>query len=377
MNKEYLLSIVVPTKNRYKYLKYLIQLIKGFQSDDIELVIQDNTEDNKEILEFIEKEDFVHLRYFHSTDHLSVSQNSDLAILNSTGKYVCFIGDDDGVIRNIDAVLSDYDKKNIDCLIAPTIIYNWPDYIDNSRYKLSGVLMKSRSQKKETVIDTKKEFKAVVDGGFSTMGLLPKVYQAIVKRSKLDEVYKICSTYFPGPSPDMANSIALYSVCKSVYYTEKPLVITGQCKSVGGGERMMAGNLKSIKEIPFLPENVEQIWDKKLPMLWCSDTVWPASARTSCLQMGIPCDFNYEMIYAKFVYHHPKYRNEINDIASPIRFYYYLNRIKIADILSFIKVRISSILSNNQIVGDFRVYRNIQNIIDAETRIYDNAYEEI
>ena len=47
----YLLSIVVPTKNRYYYLKSLIKLVQSFNSNEIELVVQDNTENNSEILE--------------------------------------------------------------------------------------------------------------------------------------------------------------------------------------------------------------------------------------------------------------------------------------------------------------------------------------
>lgn len=75
----YLLSLVVPTKNRYPYLKHLIQYIKSFNSDKIELVIQDNATDNAEIVGFIKEEDFVHLKYYHTKESISVGLNSDKA----------------------------------------------------------------------------------------------------------------------------------------------------------------------------------------------------------------------------------------------------------------------------------------------------------
>jgi len=46
------LSIVIPTKDRYDYLESLIELISGFESDEIEIVIQDNTYDNREIIDY-------------------------------------------------------------------------------------------------------------------------------------------------------------------------------------------------------------------------------------------------------------------------------------------------------------------------------------
>ena len=48
--KSPLLSIVVPTKNRYYYLLKLIELVESIGSPELELVIQDNSDDNDEFL---------------------------------------------------------------------------------------------------------------------------------------------------------------------------------------------------------------------------------------------------------------------------------------------------------------------------------------
>lgn len=99
-----LLSIVIPTKDRYEYLIQLIELIESFKSDDIEIVIQDNTKENKDILSFVHKRLSENFRYSHVSEQLTISENSDRAIRNSTGEYVCFLGDDDGM-----------HKRNINC----------------------------------------------------------------------------------------------------------------------------------------------------------------------------------------------------------------------------------------------------------------------
>ena len=99
--KQPLLSLVIPTKDRYYYLKYLIMLVDSFNFDDFEMVIQDNTCDNLEILKFLEGYQYSFVKYYHTKEQLSVKENSDLAILHSSGEYVCFIGDDDGITRYI------------------------------------------------------------------------------------------------------------------------------------------------------------------------------------------------------------------------------------------------------------------------------------
>ena len=87
-----LLSIVVPTKDRYQYLKVLISLIDSFKSDEIELVIQDNSEDNKDFLLFLSEGDYSFINYNYTKGQIPMSTNSDKAILNSNGEYICFIG---------------------------------------------------------------------------------------------------------------------------------------------------------------------------------------------------------------------------------------------------------------------------------------------
>ena len=43
---ETLLSIIVPTKNRYFYLKEMINMFQSYSNKSTELIIQDNSTDN-------------------------------------------------------------------------------------------------------------------------------------------------------------------------------------------------------------------------------------------------------------------------------------------------------------------------------------------
>ena len=54
-----LLSIVVPTKNRYIYLFELIKLLASFKRTDFEMVIQDNSTNNKQFIDNINLSVFI------------------------------------------------------------------------------------------------------------------------------------------------------------------------------------------------------------------------------------------------------------------------------------------------------------------------------
>lgn len=314
----YLLSIIVPTKDRYEYLKPLIELIKSFNSDEIELVIQDNTKNNSEILKFIQSLSFVHLKYFHTTEQISVAYNSDLAILNSTGKYVCFIGDDDGVSQHIISAVHFMEEKNIDVLKTAICSYKWPSYNFSRIANFSGVLMMSIYDKKLRKLNPKQELIRTLREGGNEVAFLPKVYHNIAARSTLDKIYDIGNTYFPGPSPDMANAVAMSFVTTNFCFLDFPVVIPGNSIRTGGDAQKYKGQCAPINEIPFLPTNTERDWEYFIPKVWSSETILPESACKALKYMGeerfIEEYLDKEKLLARFITGH----SELRKLAFPL-----------------------------------------------------------
>jgi glycosyltransferase involved in cell wall biosynthesis len=281
-----LLSIIVPTKDRYEYLKPLISLIHSFHSEDIELVIQDNTKVNTEILNFISDCDYKNLNYFHTIEQLSVARNSDLAILNSTGEYVCFIGDDDGVCAHIVSAVKWMASKNIDALKSTMTAYKWPSYNLSKVANFSSVLMMGFYDNNYKKIDAVEELKRSLSEGGNGIALLPKVYHSIAKRSTLDKIYDIGETYFPGPSPDMANSVAMSFVVENFVYLNFPVIIPGNALRTSPDAKKYQNQSPLLSEIPFLPKNTEKQWETFIPKVWTSQTIMPESACKSLKYMG-------------------------------------------------------------------------------------------
>lgn len=302
---KYLLSIVVPTKDRYSHLKHLINLIEGFGLEEIELIIQDNTFDNSEILSFLEGKTFAGLKYFHSSTQLPILENVDRAILNSTGEYVCFIGDDDGVFPNIVDCVKWMKRNQIDALRPAITVFNWPDFFGSEK-KDGGELYYDNFTSDVECIRPLDSLRQMAGRGFPHIYTIPKVYQGIVKRSCLDEIYKVGETFSPGPSPDMATAVALSFVVKKFVSIQIPVIIVGQSDGVGGGERKLKGKVKDIEQVSFLPKNAKENWEKRIPKVWCTQTVWPESAVKSIRYMNSEYvnHVDFECILARFIHTH-------------------------------------------------------------------------
>lgn len=304
-----LLSIVIPTKDRYNYLECLLELIYGFKSDQIEVVLQDNTNDNTEILRFMDEKKYPNLVYNHIAHQIPISQNCDKAIKKSTGKYVCFIGDDDGVTRFIEDCVRWMDQNNVEVVLPETISYYWPDAVYTVSGNTPGRLIIPEFTNKITKVSTQTVLKEIMDLGFINRGRLPLAYHGIVRRDTLEKIYNICGTYFPGQSPDIANGVALSLVTDSYYHVSFPIVIPGAGSRHGGDIGKMKNHAAEIDDVPFLSPTAKKEWEKQIPRIWTGETIWCESAVKALRNMGhaeMVKDVNFEVMYAYFIaYHYP------------------------------------------------------------------------
>lgn len=127
LSKTPLVSIVIATYNRYEYLYDCVDSIRSIDSDDLEIIIQDNTEDNKAFAEYISSLNDDRIKYSHKKEHVSVVDNYDMGIIRATGDYVCMIGDDDSICSNILKAASYLKENNIEGCTFPFPGFYWPD----------------------------------------------------------------------------------------------------------------------------------------------------------------------------------------------------------------------------------------------------------
>lgn len=308
---EKLLSIVVPTKNRYPYLFKLIELVDSFATDEIELVITDNNDDNTPMQEYFKEHGQGHfIVYKHQVGQVSMSENSDRAILNSSGEYVCFIGDDDAVTPYVIDCAKWMKKNDIEIVVPSELSYHWPDFITNiETEKASLKYIPFTGQIKS--INCEAVLKEIMRRGFVDRGRLPLAYHGIAKRSTLDKIYDVCHTFYPGPSPDIANGVALSLVSDKYYSVSLPIVISGASATHGGGIRTKKNHAADIDEIPFMPKGTKQKWEKNIPLIWTGSTIWCESAIKALRAMhreDLISKVNFEYFYVYTMAYYPAAR---------------------------------------------------------------------
>ena len=296
-----LLSIVIPTKNRYTYLLSFIELCATFSNRDFELVIQDNSDDNREILAYLSKGAYDFVAYHYDPSPLSMSENSELAVQHAQGRYICFMGDDDLLSEKLVDFVAYMEQKDIDSAIFQLAKYNWPGVVHKAHRFPNLVIYAFDGQMRR--INVKREYRRLLRTGAVSLEHMPQLYHGVVRRSILDQVYAACGTYFPGPSPDMAISVALSQFVKKHVRFNVPLISSGASpkSSAGLGARHMhQGELKSVS---FLPKDIEEKWDERIPRVWTGPTIYAQSTFEALKASGREKDigrFNFSYFLAFF-----------------------------------------------------------------------------
>lgn len=310
----YLLSIVIPTKNRYETLIPLLEVISQYASNELELVIQDNSDNNSLFLKYLKGKENPNIKYKYTKEWLSVGENCDKAILSSSGEYVSFIGDDDAFAPQIIQIARIMKEKKVDSCNCDYVLYRWPTALGKNRnsyeYKTSFEITE--------FCDLKKKLKNTMSEGIQNKKGFPGVYHGIVRREILDKVFKTTGSFFPGPSPDMANAFSLALFIKKHINTSIPFIIDGYSKASTGHLTEEKKHVGMLEEQPFLPKDTVENWTKQLPQIWLPNTIWPESAIQAlkrCGRTDMLKNINFNAVYIKISVMYPEYKSICRELS--------------------------------------------------------------
>lgn len=315
-----LLSIVVPTKNRYYYLEFLVKYFQSINSEEIELIIQDNSdpESNKEFLSFLTIINDSRISYSYTNEELSIDQNCDRAVSRSKGEYVIMLGDDDIFSKHLINFVEICKNKSIDAILPVKGTYTWPD-VQPRFYKtnLSGKFRLTHFSGRQQTINTISLLKKVVTLGGTKILNLPRVYHGIIKRNILEQIYNETGSYFPGPSPDMANAIALCKYSKYYITIDIPFIISGHSITSGGGQGAQGQHFGDITKMKHLPKDTSVNWTQKVPFYWSGNTIYAESVIQALKRINMADylkKFNYEYLYGACLVFDTKFRDRIKSV---------------------------------------------------------------
>ena len=358
----YLVSVVVPTKNRYRYLKYLIKLIDGFQLPELELVIQDNSDDNSEILKYLKEFDNTNIKYFYSSDKLTMSGNADTAVQKATGEYVCFIGDDDGVCRGIVNVAKWLKENDLDGAFHSGKLawYHW-----------RGELKLLKKTGKNKIYQGEQELGKLPKKGFILSDVkMPIFYHAMIKRSVLERIYSDYGTLFLSVPPDISSAIVIAKYIGRYCETATPIVINGSSKETGGGVQKEGGVIP-LERVSFITQDIIDNWEPTIPKIWVGAYAW-AQAGIKTLKAihgeNLISDFNLDYCLAHAVALRPR-KKELWKYA--FQYSSYKTKMLIRIIVSIIRFNYEKLRDNMPLF----VYKrtSVNSIIEAESFISQHS----
>ena len=120
------ISIIIPTRERSYYLHYALQTALEIDDENIEIIVSDNFSKD-ETKAVVEKFSDSRLKYLCTHKRVSMRENFNSAALKSTGDYIIFFGDDDGILpgqfKYLRRILEEHRPDGISWLKSS---YIWP-----------------------------------------------------------------------------------------------------------------------------------------------------------------------------------------------------------------------------------------------------------
>ncbi len=302
MNVSPLLSIIVPTKDRYETLLPVLRAQLATLVDPrVEIVVQDNSSAPMAAELFAREVADSRVTYRHTAAPLSIVDNTVEAIEASHGEYLIFIGDDDFVSPYVMGFVDWMKRNDCEALSYSAARYWWPTvkfdretvYHRPGAFWLAGAHDASARR-----MSARGELGRILDIGGVNYGELPRFYHGIVSRASLERIRARAGTYVPGASPDMAFSAALALVMDHYLYVEYPVSVFGASRNSGGGMTAAGRHYGRLEEQKHLPRETVENWDPLIPRVWSELTIYPQTLREVGRRFGEDLSVDYEAFYA-------------------------------------------------------------------------------
>lgn len=198
-----LISVVIPTKERCETLKYVLETALNQSSDDYEIVVSDNfsQDDTKKVVEsFADPK----IKYLNTGRRLGMCDNWEYALNHASGRYIIFIGDDDGLMPNAVTKLRSFINE------WPSLVYYWRahGYIWPIKDEKPKIWLISE-RKPPHQIDLRRLTRFSINWGGSRLYTLPMVYHSAIAKSILDDIRRKTGRVFHTKVPDIFTAFAI------------------------------------------------------------------------------------------------------------------------------------------------------------------------
>ncbi len=249
------LSIIIPTRERIQYLGESVKTALAIEDPEVEIIVSDNAsqDDTRDVLSKIKDPRF---KYTNTGQRVSMRANFENGLKHSTGDYIMFFGDDDGVLPSQIPLLKNIlSKEKPDVLKWPLIRYGWP--VDGNA-KTGGVRFKKGSVFGSVdKINIPKFSQELVNCNFKNEEYYPALYHGVVSRSYLDSLRTSDGKFFNCTIPDIFFGYLSLLKGGKLMYCGHPFTLNGYSPASNGGSQKQVSLGNDVPEIAakFMAEN--------------------------------------------------------------------------------------------------------------------------
>lgn len=309
-----LLSILIPTKNRYETLLPVVTEITSCIPDPrLEIVICDNSLPRQDIIDSLAAFD-PRISYHYFDDTISIVENTERGLDLCKGEYICFIGDDDLVSPHIMKIVDWLKKNHQDCLIYPPARYWWNSvaFAKETRYHHPGAFWLPKAHHGSVrQLDSKAELDRVLARGGVAYLDLPRLYHGIASRRAISRIKEHFGRTVPGSSPDMALCVALALTNQRHVSIDYPVTIFGASRNSGGGWTAAKKHHGRIADQKHLPKNILDNWNQNLPKIWTEQIIYPQTIHEVMAGSHHGTEISYTTTYGSIIAYEPHVMSEL------------------------------------------------------------------
>ncbi len=215
-------SIVIPTRERADTLRFALKSCLDQEFDDYEIVVCDNCSSpaTRDVVDSLASPRIV---YHRSPTPLCMRDNWNLAYGLTSGQYVGYIGDDDGLmpyaLAQLDALIRREGAKAItwDCAL-----YSWPNI---ARSDLANYIALSVTRTRKA-FEGRQAIRDVITGCMPAT-LLPNIYHGLVAREVLERIRARTGHVFASYAPDTYTSFAVAYLVDRYLSLAAPMTVSG------------------------------------------------------------------------------------------------------------------------------------------------------
>lgn len=261
-------SVVIPTRARPDTLRHALRTVTAQEEQDLEIIVHECGADPATASVLAEFDD-PRIRSFKTIEPVRMTENWERALRQTTGDYIFFLGDDDGLLPNAcEIARSILEKHSVEILSWQPAQYFWPDFFEaDARNKLIAAygteLECTLKRSRATLYPTYHFRQYYIE--------LPMIYNSFVSRALIERVYQSHERYFIGSMPDVVSGIINLCFSSQFLRCNRPLSISGVSRhstghNFGSGNHELQTKVKSSAFGSGIPIHPTMVHSHSFPL---------------------------------------------------------------------------------------------------------------